>query len=514
MTLKTFLKKNKPLVILEMANNHMGDVSHGIKIIDKYFNLTKKFNQNIDFAIKFQFRDIKTYIYEDFLSNTEDKYVSRFLETQFSENEWKRLINYAKSKFITICTPFDEKSVKKIIKLKFDFLKIASCSMDEWPLLEYIAKFAKNKKIISSLGGGDENSIRNIISFFSSKGINARFLYCVAKYPTKPENLNLAYFEHLKNLYGDKVLGFSTHENPDEIQSVSMAYAMGARIFEKHVAVETKNYKKNAYSVDTSQFEKWLEILNYSILRFGSIASRDRFISEERKNLSVFKRGVFLKKGIYKKRGDKINEKDYLLAFPARQGQLLSNDLSKFKNFQFKNAKPVSGAIYKKDLLITSDRLEVEKIREKINQLIKISKVIVKKDSKLEISHHYGMENFYKTGLVMITIHNSKYCKKLLFLLKKQVHPEQYHKKKQETFFILYGKIRLELSERNVKKVKILTAGDIVTIKPRVVHKFVAISQNGAIIEELSTTSSKTDSYYMDKRIHKNKNRKTLISLN
>lgn len=61
---------------------------------------------------------------------------------------------------------------------------------------------------------------------------------------------------------------------------------------------------------------------------------------------------------------------------------------------------------------------------------------------------------------------------------------------------------------------KILTAGDIVTIKPRVVHKFVAISQNGAIIEELSTTSSKTDSYYMDKRIHKNKNRKTLISLN
>jgi len=149
MTLKTFLKKNKQLVIIEMANNHMGDVSHGIKIIDKYFNLAKKFNQNIDFAIKFQFRDIKTYIHEDFLSNTEDKYVSRFLETQFSENEWKRLINYAKSKFITICTPFDEKSVKKIIKLKFDFLKIASCSMDEWPLLEYIAKFAKNKKIIS-----------------------------------------------------------------------------------------------------------------------------------------------------------------------------------------------------------------------------------------------------------------------------------------------------------------------------------------------------------------------------
>ena len=66
----------------------------------------------------------------------------------------------------------------------------------------------------------------------------------------------------------------------------------------------------------------------------------------------------------------------------------------------------------------------------------------------------------------------------------------------------------------NIKKVKTLTAGDILTIKPGVIHKFVAISQNGAIIEELSTTSSKTDSYYIDKKIHKNKNRKTLISLN
>ena len=168
------------------------------------------------------------------------------------------------------------------------------------------------------------------------------------------------------------------------------------------------------------------------------------------------------------------------------------------------------------DRLINLNEEETEVIKGLYGtpELITISKVVVKKDSKLEISHHYGMKNFYKAGLVMITIHNSKYCKKLLFLLNKQVHPEQYHKKKQETFFVLYGKIRLELSERNVKKVKILTAGDIVTIKPTVVHKFVAISQNGAIIEELSTTSSKTDSYYIDKRIHKNKNRKTLISLN
>ena len=132
--MNNFLKDNKPLVILEMANNHMGDLNHAKKIIKEYSHLTKKFRKNINFAIKFQFRDLKTYLHKDFLKKN-DKYVSRFVETQLSDGEWVKIIKYAKPKFITICTPFDEISVKKIIKFNFDYLKIASCSIDEWPLL-------------------------------------------------------------------------------------------------------------------------------------------------------------------------------------------------------------------------------------------------------------------------------------------------------------------------------------------------------------------------------------------
>ena len=114
----------------------------------------------------------------------------------------------------------------------------------------------------------------------------------------------------------------------------------------------------------------------------------------------------------------------------------------------------------------------------------------------------------------MITIHNSKYCKKLLFLLNKQTHPEQYHKKKQETFFLLFGKVRLELTDKKKKFIKILKVGDSFTIKPGVIHKFSSISTQGSVIEELSTSSFKNDSFYLDEKIIKNKNRKTFISLN
>ncbi len=114
----------------------------------------------------------------------------------------------------------------------------------------------------------------------------------------------------------------------------------------------------------------------------------------------------------------------------------------------------------------------------------------------------------------MITIINENYCKKLLFLLKKQNHPAQYHKKKQESFFILYGKIKLELKKNKKRRILIMNVGDFVTIYPNEIHSFTSLSNEGAVIEELSSSSIKTDSYYVDKSINKNKNRKSLISLN
>ena len=508
-----FLKNNRPLVILEMANNHMGDLNHAKKIIKEYSKITNNFKKNINFAIKFQFRNLNTYINKDFLDK-KDKYVSRFVETNLSDRDWEKIIKYAKKKFITICTPFDEISVKKIVKYNFDYLKIASCSMDEWPLLECVAQLAKKMKIISSLGGGDNDSIRNIISFFSSKKrkINIRYLYCVAKYPTLPENLNLSYFQQLKETYGDKILGFSTHEDPNELISVSMAFAMGARIFEKHIAVETKYYKKNDYSVNISQFTKWVENLNSAIIRYGSVKNRNHYLKEEKKNLSVFKRGVYLKEGIVKEKGEELKKKDYFLAFPAVKGQLQSNDISKFKKFFFKQ-RITKNIIYKKNLSFKSNRKKVEEIRSKVINLIKTSKVVIKKNSKLEISHHYGVENFYKYGLSMITIHNDKYCKKLLFLLNNQTHPAQFHKTKQETFFILFGEVKLFLDDKSKKITKNLSVGDSFTIKPGVIHKFIAKSKYGVVIEELSTFSSKSDSFYVDKKINLNKDRKSFISI-
>ena len=91
-------------------------------------------------AIKFQLRDYETFIHKSFV-NSDDKYVRRFLDTKLEISQFKELFNYVKkNKLLTACTPFDENSIQIIEKFKFDFLKIASVSSNDFNLLKRAVK--------------------------------------------------------------------------------------------------------------------------------------------------------------------------------------------------------------------------------------------------------------------------------------------------------------------------------------------------------------------------------------
>ena len=45
------MKIPKKFFVLEMANNHMGDVNHGLKIIDEFYKVTKKFPFKFGFKL-------------------------------------------------------------------------------------------------------------------------------------------------------------------------------------------------------------------------------------------------------------------------------------------------------------------------------------------------------------------------------------------------------------------------------------------------------------------------------
>ena len=58
------LMNNSPLFIFEMAINHQGSVEHGKRIIREIRNVCDDFPE-FEFAFKFKYRDLDTFIHPD-----------------------------------------------------------------------------------------------------------------------------------------------------------------------------------------------------------------------------------------------------------------------------------------------------------------------------------------------------------------------------------------------------------------------------------------------------------------
>jgi sialic acid synthase SpsE len=63
------------LFVLEMANNHLGDLNRGRKLIRDHAQIVRQ--HGVRAAIKLQFRDVDTFIHPDFKGNSSLKYVKK-----------------------------------------------------------------------------------------------------------------------------------------------------------------------------------------------------------------------------------------------------------------------------------------------------------------------------------------------------------------------------------------------------------------------------------------------------
>ena len=497
------MNDKKILIICEMANNHMGDISHGKLIIEEFSKICQKYKTSFNFAWKFQFRNFDTYIHQSYKADLDHKYIKRFTDTMLSKNEFAILKKHAEDYgFITMCTAFDEESIDNIIDMNFDILKIASCSYNDWPLLNKAINF--NKPIIISTAGSSCDQLDNVVSFMQHRNKDISLMHCVGEYPTQANNLQLNQINFLQNRYHNIPIGYSTHENPEETDAIKLAIAKGIRLSEKHVALLTDKYAPNAYSVTPDQMDKWLSSALSSLNMCGIVNEKSQISNKELTDLLQFKRGAFVKSSVIK--GEVITKNNIYYAWPNIDNQLLANDISKYNEFIATDDISSNSPIIKSNIKTKNTRRYIWNIVQDIKSFLKQSKVVFPGKAELEISHHYGIEKFYDTGITMITVVNREYCKKLIIVLPNQTHPEQYHKEKEETFLILHGDVELTLDDSKQS----LGKGDIVTINKEVRHSFT--TKSGCVIEEVSSTHHSDDSYYTDAKILDNKNRKTFVT--
>lgn len=495
------LESLEPLFIFEMANNHMGQPEHGLRIIREFGKISREFPFN--FAFKLQYRQLDTFIHPDYKGRKDIKYVKRFSETRLAAEEFRMIRDEMRvHDFTAICTPFDEESVDLIEEHDFDIIKIASCSFTDWPLLERIAQ--ADKPIIASTAGIDIEDIDKVVSFLEHRKKDFALMHCVAQYPTPAAQLQLNQIDLFKARYPQTRIGYSTHESPDEVNAVKIAIGKGATLLEKHVGVPYDGVGLNDYSAAPDQTRRWLESAREAFEMCGASGKRAEFSSAELSSLRSLRRGLFAGKAF--KKGERIPHEAVFAAIPTMEGHITANDLSKYGRFYASEDIAANAPLLSTNVSMRNVREDVYKIVQDVKALLCRSGVTIPAQVDLEISHHYGIDRFYEFGLTMMTVVNRMYCKKLIVLLPGQKHPTQYHEQKEETFHILHGDVQIELDG----KVSQLSSGETVTVERGVQHYFG--SETGAIIEEISSTHYANDSFYLDPAIMQNQNRKTLLT--
>jgi sialic acid synthase SpsE len=312
------------LFVLELANNHWGKLERGLKIISDFARVVR-FN-DVHAAIKLQFRDVDSFIHRDFRDRSDIRYIKKTLATQMSWDTLKALIEAIReSGMVTMVTPFDEVSVDKCVEFGVDVLKIASSDIRDKTLLEKIA--STRLPVIASCGGAGLEHIDDLVEFFTSRKIPFALNHCVSLYPSEDSDLELDQIDFLKARYPHITIGFSTHEHRDWHDSVLIAYAKGARTFERHIDIDHEGVPVSSYCTRPEQADIWFRAFKKAQEMCGhGSAGRREVPEDERRYLDALVRGVYAKRDIAV--GETLTRDDVYFSVPLLKGQISTREFA------------------------------------------------------------------------------------------------------------------------------------------------------------------------------------------
>ena len=229
-------KESECYVIAEAGLNHNGSINIAKELINVAFEAKAS-------AVKFQKRTIKELATKKTLEAIDNRFPN-FGKTykeirehlEFDIQQYKELKSYTESKGMDfIVTAFDIEAVDFLDELQVEIIKLASHSLTNLDLLEYLA--ASNKKTIMSTGMAEIEEVDSAVAIFKKYDTPLLLMHCVSAYPTPLEECNLSMIKKLSERYSIPV-GYSGHEIgwlPTKI-----AVGLGATAIERHYTLDKK----------------------------------------------------------------------------------------------------------------------------------------------------------------------------------------------------------------------------------------------------------------------------------
>jgi N-acetylneuraminate synthase len=311
------------LFVLEIANNHWGRLERGLKIVST-FGQVVRFN-NVRAAMKLQFRDVETFVHKDFRNRSDIRYIKKTVDTRMKDDDFAVLVKAIRQvSCIPMATPFDERSVDFCCELGIPIIKIASSDLNDWLLIEKIAR--TRKPVIVSTGGSSLKDLDDLVTFFGSRNIALAINHCVSMYPCEDRDLEMNQIDFLRARYPHNTIGFSTHEYRDWAASMLIAYAKGARTFERHIDIDGDGIPFSPYCSRPEQIDTWFKSYEKASEMCGAPGAQKRIPPpREIEYLDSLVRGVYANRDLPE--GHILSDEDVYLAIPLQQGQISCREL-------------------------------------------------------------------------------------------------------------------------------------------------------------------------------------------
>tara|TARA_Y100001970_G_C14188679_1_gene834076 strand:- start:391 stop:1464 length:1074 start_codon:yes stop_codon:yes gene_type:complete len=337
------VKKNKaikfkkdPYIIAEIGINHNG-----------YLNLAKKMifeskKAGAD-AVKFQKRNASDLVNNlsdlgrstGYLSKNEKDvnhkskkfgtWVYPDLRLELSDKEYLILKKYCqKLKIDFIVTPWDENSVKSLMKIGVNYFKIASVDANNYHFCDFLA--SKKKPTIVSTGMCTYEEILKTQKIFKKYQTPHIFLHCTSAYPSDEKDKNLRCIPKLRKILKEQV-GFSGHGTG--IAGAVGATALGARVIEKHVTLNKKMLgPDHSASLEFNTFKLMVDTCRKVHTSLGS--DKKEFLKSEKVLHNVLVRKFVVRKKI--KKGQKLNKLNIKTALTYKKDGILPKYYYKILN--------------------------------------------------------------------------------------------------------------------------------------------------------------------------------------
>ena len=252
----------KTLIIAEAGVNHNGDINIAKELIKEAAlagaDIVKFQSFNADSLV---IDDAPKAQYQIDSSSDNDTSYQMLKKLELSQNDHIKLINQCKSQNIEfLSTAFDINNLNFLIELNMNRIKIPSGEITNLPYLEYVASF--DIPVILSTGMADIDEIKdatNILLSNKLKKRNLSILHCTSQYPAPFKEINLNAIPVLKNLF-DVNIGYSDHTLG--IEAAIAAVALGAKIIEKHITLDTNfDGPDHKASITPTEFRKMVSAI-------------------------------------------------------------------------------------------------------------------------------------------------------------------------------------------------------------------------------------------------------------